>query len=389
MMNPHDVSTALFECEDHKLEPCIKADLVTKERTCKDNSIVRPSGPAALHRQAAAQMCIMSEMWRYDRFPNVKPATTLLSKHAFVYNEQTKQYFLSMGNRGWAALGWQFTKHVSVYGGAVTTFYKPKTERSALMPLVNRGFGSESPWKALFMGETEINGCKVLVEESTGHFDLVKYNLMAHRTLSYDVCLAACRELAGRVPKGRKGAPRLCDLVAELVEYFFSAEHGSAKEFMIWHCSGQALVDETGDVDDAVLEVLDEENKHAFVDVEKRKKHATRREQGRSAAVNFTPDELKLLAPPGATIVLQMSFQTVWGSYDKQRFHWRRWNGLFKANRTRLEATKIVLNLLWDTHVKARCPDGRPSDDAINDALDTLPAFVPAAKAKAKAKAKP
>ena len=170
----------------------------------------------------------------------------------------------------------------------------------------------------------------------------------------------------------KKGSPKLQDLVQELVDHFFKGESKAAKDFMVWRCSGQAPV-EVEEISEALLDVLDEENRQAFTPDKSKAKYAGK---VRSTPVNFTPEALKMLVPPApkCRIALQQSIQTIWGTDDHKRFHSRRWEGTFTADRTRLQAASQVVNLLWDAHAKLPGNDdsGRPTTDAIHAALTTL-----------------
>ena len=127
--------------------------------------------------------------------------------------------------------------------------------------MINMGFGSESHWKGVWVKEGEINSQKVLVEDAMGMYDLLKFNLMSYRRLSYECCKLACSAFGITVRK--KGTPKCEDYVIHLVDHFFKDEHPSAKKLMVWHCSGTAPVSEEV-VPEDVLDCLDPDNRKHF-----------------------------------------------------------------------------------------------------------------------------
>ena len=373
------MTTATFECDEHQVDAKMRTDAITKRKLGRNDPVARPAGPAALHRQIAAQFAVRARIFKPDMlgsFQYVQAATALMHKHTLFFQVSQNNYFYSLGHNGCAAVGWAFVRFC--FRGE--RFWKPllnATGDIGIAPMFNCAFGESSDWRAIFTAEQVVNGQRVLVEDASGTFDLCKYTFMAYRRMSLESAKCAARAF-GLTPRKRPGrAPTLPDYVRCLVEHFFPDELRSAINLMVYHCSGGAPLHDgdAHEVPEEIMSVLDESNRKDF----EPKPGSTVKKAGRArgAPINYTPEELKMLVPgvPTAMIVLSCSIQRCVGSYDGKKTYSRHWNGIFRARRSRTEAVKQVLDQIWAAHGRAKFDiSDQPTVANIEAALD-VPLF--------------
>ena len=91
------MTTATFECDEHQVDAKMHTDAITKRKLGRNDPVARPAGPAALHRQIAAQFAVRARIFKPDMlgsFQYVQAATALMHKHTLFLSGIAKQLLL-------------------------------------------------------------------------------------------------------------------------------------------------------------------------------------------------------------------------------------------------------------------------------------------------------
>ena len=149
-----------------------------------------------------------------------------MSRGGFFLNLDSGAYFLSLGFRGWLALG------VPVGSASLDgeTFLFADVAGVAVQALRGHGAGLESVWRGVvveLLSPLDVPGplrCRGVVWRELQLMEPAPFALTHKARLRRTDAEALCRAAGVRVPRPDRGAPGLADLVRALVQHYFPDE---------------------------------------------------------------------------------------------------------------------------------------------------------------------
>ena len=136
--NTQQMSTAMFEVDDHRVPPEIEHHSVSKQKF-----EWRPAGPQAVHRQVAATKAIEMRAWREPNF-HLTVSNYLLNRNMVVHVASADAYYYVFGNKYWLAFAWKM--ELRIFAGK---WYFAPVPHDGWSVLRNTGYCECSPFTAV------------------------------------------------------------------------------------------------------------------------------------------------------------------------------------------------------------------------------------------------
>jgi hypothetical protein len=209
----------------------------------------------------------------------------------------------------------------------------------------------------------------------------------AARTLTVEEMswLCTAKDIAVKSP-GRKR-----DYAESLSKYAFPEEDDFGIEQLVENICGPARTKNTVDEEHvrvALQFIGDDSERFRKLELQLDQQRAFKEASAdHDRVASTTPNAIKSLAPPGASLVQRDSnaYEGIHKLVNPSRWYSRIWEGPV-ASRTQIKACQIVVDLLWDAHHRAKLlPSTRPTPEQVEEAVTST--WTAAAKAKAKAAA--